>query len=188
MSDAALKQPTKSILKQNHGINSSGASWFSKFNNNNNNTTVENSNTTTTAPLPRINSLFGSFRKQQPLPVESSQHFQHNATQEDIALNAELVPKAIRRVRFPVTDMTTEFLFKKEDLITDRKKQTVIEPIHIQTSAQFLSLYESVCRKKQEPTLDVLVSVLIVNKKNKRMPLWWITNIILHRINLKLLF
>jgi hypothetical protein len=165
MSNTTLGQPTKSILKQNHTINSNGTSWFSKFNN----TTIENTTPATAAtaavatasPLPRINSLFGSFRKQQQSSVDTSQH--SATSQEDIAVIAELVPKEIRRVRFPVTDMTTEFLFKKEDLITDPKKPIVMEPVHIQTSAQFLSLYESVCRKKQEPTLDLFISTLIVN-------------------------
>jgi hypothetical protein len=192
MSNTAIKQPTKSILKQNHTINSNTTSWFSKFNNTA--TTIENTATTTataatvaTSPLPRINSLFGSFRKQQHQPlVDLSQH--SITSQEDIAVIAELVPKEIRRVRFPVTDMTTEFLFKKEDLITDRKKQSVMEPISIQTSAQFLSLYESVCQKKQEPTIDLFISVLIVINGSRIQRGLRLISSQLYRVNLKLLF
>lgn len=136
------KKP-KSILKHSHYTSEDDLSgsnqsfWFSK---------LESSNS------PRINNLF-SFKKQ------AQQHPQ----QEDNIFNVELTPREIRRVRFPVADMTTEYLFKKEDILIDSKKQNKLEPIHIQTSGQLLSLYESNCRNKQEPTIDLLITTLTVS-------------------------
>jgi hypothetical protein len=141
MSDIAVKQPTKSILKQvNTQPANNTSSWF-------------------TTQQPRINNLFGSFRKNQE--QQQQQQTQAQIQDETNALNAELEPREIRRVRFPVTEMTIEYLFTKEDLVTERKKQLPIEPMSIQTSSQLLSLYELVCRNKQEPTIDLLISTLI---------------------------
>ncbi|KAI8647681.1 hypothetical protein BD408DRAFT_334671 [Parasitella parasitica] len=142
MSDIAVKQSTKSILKQAHTQPAnSAASWF-------------------TNQQPRINNLFGSFRKNQ-YQQQEQQHTQAHTQNEINAVNAELTSREIRRVRFPVTEITSEYVFSKEALITERKKQLPAEPINIQTSNQLLSLYELVCRKKQEPTIDLLVSILI---------------------------
>lgn len=140
MSDIAVKQPTKSILKQvnTQQVNNT-SSWF-------------------TTQQPRINNLFGSFRKNQE---QQQQQTQAQSQDETNTLNAELEPREIRRVRFPVTEMTVEYLFTKEELVTERKKQLPIEPMSIQTSSQLLSLYELVCRNKQEPTIDLLISTLI---------------------------
>lgn len=140
MSDIAVKQPTKSILKQvnTQPVNNT-SSWF-------------------TTQQPRINNLFGSFRKNQE---QQQQQTQAQSQDEINTLNAELEPREIRRVRFPVTEMTVEYLFTKEELVTERKKQLPIEPMSIQTSSQLLSLYELVCRNKQEPTIDLLISTLI---------------------------
>ena len=141
MSDIAVKQPTKSILKQvNTQPANNTSSWF-------------------TTQQPRINNLFGSFRKNQE--QQQQQQTQAQIQDETNTLNAELEPREIRRVRFPVTEMTIEYLFTKEDLVTERKKQLPIEPMSIQTSSQLLSLYELVCRNKQEPTIDLLISTLI---------------------------
>lgn len=142
MSDIAVKQPTKSILKQvnTQPVNNT-SSWF-------------------TTQQPRINNLFGSFRKNQE-QQQQQQQTQAQSQDETNTLNAELEPREIRRVRFPVTEMTVEYLFTKEELVTERKKQLPIEPMSIQTSSQLLSLYELVCRNKQEPTIDLLISTLI---------------------------
>jgi hypothetical protein len=153
-----MKQPTKSILKQTNLT--TNTSWFSKFNNNN------NSNEPTTPPIsPRINNLFSSFRKQPSQPQQQQQPtLQSKPSDDNLLILSELAPKELKRVRFPITDMTQEYLFMREDIITEKntKKQVVIEPIHIQTSAQLLSLYELVCRNKQQPTIDLVVSTLIV--------------------------
>lgn len=133
---------TKSILKQNIPI--SNNSWFSKFENNANaNTNPPNS--------PRINNLFNGFRKQP------------QSENEQPIVNTELDAKELKRVRFPVTALTKEYLFMKEDPITEKKTPLAIEPINIQTLAQLLSLYELVCRNKQVQTIDLLVSTLVVN-------------------------
>jgi hypothetical protein len=148
------KPPPKSILKQVN-TNTANTSWFSKF----------NSDTNTTPPIsPRINNLFSSFRKQQPppsLPPPQQQQQSDISNNEEIA--AELAPKELKRVRFPVVDKTTEYQFKRDDLV-EEKKEITAEPMNIQTCSQLLSVYETVCRKKQEPTIDLLVLTLAVNK------------------------
>jgi hypothetical protein len=136
-----IKQPTKSILKQNNS--STNNSWFSKFETN---TTIN-----TTPPIsPRINNLFNGFRKQP------------QSENEQATVSTELDAKELKRVRFPVTALTKEYLFMKEDPIIERKSPLAIEPINIQTLAQLLSLYELVCRNKQVQTIDLLVSTLVV--------------------------
>ncbi|CEP06994.1 hypothetical protein [Parasitella parasitica] len=107
---------------------------------------------------PRINNLFGNFRKNYD---HQQQQTHAQAQNETNTVSAELTTREIRRVRFPVTEITSEYVFSKEALITERKKQLSADPINIQTSSQLLSLYELVCRKKQEPTIDLLVSTLI---------------------------
>lgn len=125
-------------------------SWFSKLNSMN-----ESSNPSTPIISPRINNLF-NFKKQNP-----------SLSQEEQIFNVELTPREIRRVRFPVAEMTTEHLFKKDDILLETKKQDKLEPINIQTSGQLLSLYETNCRKKQEPTIDLFIATLTVNSKLK---------------------
>ncbi|RCH90169.1 hypothetical protein CU097_010450 [Rhizopus azygosporus] len=72
----------------------------------------------------------------------------------------ELSPKELRRVRFPVkTDLVTEYILIKEQ---DTLEKVVIEPVNVQTSLQLLSLYELICKNKQEPTIDSFVSTLIM--------------------------
>ncbi|KAI9470091.1 MAG: hypothetical protein EXX96DRAFT_391109 [Benjaminiella poitrasii] len=146
--------PIKSILKQENSSHSSTpSSWFSKFNNSSNDSFTSS---------PRINSLFGSFRN-------NSNRQQHNLTADDtntLAVTAELAPREIRRVRFPVADMTTEYVFSQEEtIIVDKEarqqQQATMEPINIRTSGQLLSLYETICRNEQKPTIDSFVSTLI---------------------------
>lgn len=153
------KQPTKSILKQTNS--NTTTSWFSKFNNNNDSKTTNANTTPTTPPIsPRINSLFNSFRKQ---PAQQQQRLlQQKQSVDDLSILSELGPKELKRVRFPVNDMTKEYLFKREDLVTEKKNQVEIEPINIQTTGQLLTLYELLCKKKQEKTIDLVVSALIV--------------------------
>lgn len=142
---SAPKPPPRSILKR---VNTNtNTSWFSKFNSD-----------TTTSP-PRINNLFSSFRKQPPPSLPPQQ--QVDNTHEDIV--TELAPRELKRVRFPIIDRTTEYQFKKGDLV-EEKKEITIEPINIQTCSQLLSVYETVCRKKQQPTIDLLVLTLAVSK------------------------
>ncbi|KAF1807740.1 hypothetical protein V8B55DRAFT_1468399 [Mucor lusitanicus] len=165
MSDtAAIKQPTKGILRQVHTqpASSAATSWF-------------------TTQQPRINSLFGSFRKNQQQESQQQQQEQTNVN----AVNAELQPRHIRRVRFPVSHMTSEYVFTKEDLITERKKQLpTIEPMNIQTSSQLLSLYEFVCRNKQEPTIDLFVSTLITQPQATFLTRLDLTNQPIDRFNI----
>ncbi|KAG1056976.1 hypothetical protein G6F43_001170 [Rhizopus delemar] len=72
----------------------------------------------------------------------------------------ELSPKELRRVRFPVqTDLVTEYVLIKEE---ETLEKVVTEPVHVKTSLQLLSLYELVCKNKQEPTIDAFVSTLIM--------------------------
>jgi hypothetical protein len=170
------KQPTKSILKQANS--NSNTSWFSKFNNidSNNTTTNTNSGNTTPPISPRINSLFNSFRKQPQQQQQPAQQLQQKQSIDDFTIISQLGPKELKRVRFPVNDMTREYLFMREDLVTEKKKQVDIEPINIQTSGQLLSLYELLCRKKQEPTIDLLVSTLIVNIAYKSLNILTITS------------
>lgn len=159
MSDIAIKQPTKSILKQAHTQPANNtASWF-------------------TTQQPRINSLFGGFRKNQ-------QQQEQTHSNEIGTVSAELEPRHIRRVRFPVSQMTSEYVFTKEDLITERKKQLPIEPMNIQTSSQLLSLYEFVCRNKQEPTIDLLVSTLIKQPQATFLTRLDLTNQPINRLNI----
>ncbi|GAN08442.1 hypothetical protein MAM1_0205d07954 [Mucor ambiguus] len=169
MSDTALKHPTKSILKQVHTQPASNpaTSWF-------------------TTQQPRINSLFGSFRKNQQQETLQQQQQQQGQTHltEMNAINAELQPRHIRRVRFPVAHMTSEYIFTKEDLITERKKQLPIEPMNIQTSSQLLSLYEFVCRNKQEPTIDLFVSALITQPQATFLTRLDLTNQPIDRFNI----
>lgn len=164
MSDAtATKQPTKGILRQVHTqpASNAAASWF-------------------TTQQPRINSLFGSFRKNQQ---QEQEHQEQTHSNEMNAVNAELEPRHIRRVRFPVSHMTSEYVFTKEDLITERKKQQPTEPMNIQTSSQLLSLYEFVCRSKQEPTIDLLVSTLITQPQATFLTRLDLTNQPIDRFN-----
>lgn len=159
MSDIAIKQPTKSILKQAHTQPANNAaSWF-------------------TTQQPRINSLFGGFRKNQ-------QQQEQTHSDEIGTVSAELEPRHIRRVRFPVSQMTSEYVFTKEDLITERKKQLPIEPMNIQTSSQLLSLYEFVCKNKQEPTIDLLVSTLIKQPQATFLTRLDLTNQPINRLNI----
>ncbi|KAG1106640.1 hypothetical protein G6F42_016673 [Rhizopus arrhizus] len=159
MSDIAIKQPTKSILKQAHTQSANNAaSWF-------------------TTQQPRINSLFGGFRKSQ-------QQQEQTHSNEIGTVSAELEPRHIRRVRFPVSQMTSEYIFTKEDLVTERKKQLPIEPMNIQTSSQLLSLYEFVCRNKQEPTIDLLVSTLIKQPQATFLTRLDLTNQPISRLNI----
>lgn len=155
MSNGSFKQPVKSILKHKsddfvdienvnfHNTLQKNApqSWFSsKF-------TVLSNEMTAKSTTTRVNTFFGPKKQ--------------NQQQKDNMI--ELGPRQIRRVRFPVTDMITEYLFTKEDIvISEKSKKKIVEPINIKTSAQLLSLYESVCRNKQEPTINLLVSTLIV--------------------------
>lgn len=133
---------TKSILKRSNST--SNNSWFSKL--------ETNTNANTNSPnSPRINNLFNGFRKQS-----QSENEQPN-------VNSELDAKELRRVRFPVASITKEYLFMKDDPISERKSPVAIEPINIQTLTQLLSLYELLCRNKQVQTIDLLVSTLIVN-------------------------
>ncbi|KAK4517589.1 uncharacterized protein ATC70_000929 [Mucor velutinosus] len=166
MSDTAIKQPTKGILKQVHTqpASNAAASWF-------------------TTQQPRIHSLFGSFRKNQQ--QEQQQQYQEQTHSNEMnTVDAELEPRHIRRVRFPVSHMTSEYVFTKEDLITERKKQLPVEPMNIQTSSQLLSLYEYVCRNKQEPTIDLLVSTLITQPQATFLTRLDLTNQPIDRFNI----
>lgn len=162
---AAPKPPPKSILKQVNTNTNTTASWFSKLN---------GGDSITSPPIsPKINSFFSSFRKQQQPPSSpqaptsppqlpprggKSQSADNNNNDE---LATELTPKEIRRVRFPVNDLTKEYQFKRNDLV-EEKKEVATEPINIQTCSQLLSVYETLCRKKQEKTIDLLVLTLTV--------------------------
>lgn len=160
---AAPKPPPKSILKQVNTTTSTTTSWFSKL----------NSGDSITAPpiSPKINSFFSSFRKQQQppsspqaptapqLPPRGGKLPSADSDKDELAV--ELTPKEIRRVRFPVNDLTKEYQFKRDDLVQE-KKEVAAEPINIQTCSQLLSVYETLCRKKQEKTIDLLVLTLTV--------------------------
>ncbi|KAI7905585.1 uncharacterized protein BX663DRAFT_429195 [Cokeromyces recurvatus] len=139
------KYSPKSILKKgasSHNHNTSN-SWFSKFNNASNDSS-------------RINSLFSGFRSSTS-----------RLNGEDDNLSSELMPREIRRVRFPIHDMTTEYKFNQDETI-DLNKSTLqqpTKPISIKTSSQLLSLYETICRNKQEPTIDSFVTTLITHSQ-----------------------
>lgn len=170
MTTLADNRKLKSILKHNHtylnanndtseddlssnttsNTNTGNHSWFSKLN------TMNDSSLNSPSPIisPRINNLF-NFKKQQTVQDDNKM------------INVELAPREIRRVRFPVADITTEYLFKKEDILLETKKQNKVEPSNIQTLGQLLSLYESNCRKRQEPTIDLFVATLTVKELQK---------------------
>lgn len=158
---AAPKPPPKSILKQVNTTTSTTTSWFSKLN---------GGESITAPPIsPKINSFFSSFRKQQQppsspqaptvpqLPPRGGKLPSADSDKDELAV--ELTPKEIRRVRFPVNDLTKEYQFKRDDLVQE-KKEVAAEPINIQTCSQLLSVYETLCRKKQEKTIDLLVLTL----------------------------
>ncbi|KAG1448379.1 hypothetical protein G6F56_008959 [Rhizopus delemar] len=101
------------------------------------------------------NSWFSKFNNDANLFSFRSKEQESN---EDLA--NELSPKELRRVRFPVqTDLVTECILIKEE---ETLEKIVSETIHVQTSLQLLSLYELVCKNKQEPTIDAFVSTLIM--------------------------
>ncbi|KAI7888801.1 uncharacterized protein EV154DRAFT_425064 [Mucor mucedo] len=155
---------TKSILKKKDS--SSNNSWFSKL--------EPKANANVNSPTsPRINNLFNGLRKQ---PQSES---------EQPNVNSELDAKELRRVRFPVASITKEYLFMKEDPITERKSPTAIEPINIQTLAQLLSLYELVCRNKQVQTIDLLVSTLINQQQTSFLTRIDLTNQHIDRYNIE---
>ncbi|KAI8984707.1 hypothetical protein BDF20DRAFT_861298 [Mycotypha africana] len=229
MSNIAIKQPTKSILKhtyseehhqlknrQNESLNNNvnnhihnPSTWFTKFNSIPNrddlalaftNTTTTNAAKTTTQTH-RLQSFLGSLRKvspqqqqqQQQLIKERNNNNNNSSSIDEELMSKELAPRQLRRVRFPVKkNISTEYIFhKNDDTHIDKERlqrrrqeaEEEQESIHIQTAGQLLSLYESICRNKQEPTIDLLVTKLITQPNMTNLRKLDLTNQPLNRNN-----
>jgi hypothetical protein len=98
--------------------------------------------------------------------TENKQQQDTQGEEPEKPLYEELVPKTLKRVRFPVTKLTTEYLFLKEQdipMMLTQDQQHEEDSQQVQNATQLLSLYERLCKAKGEPTIDKLVITLLVN-------------------------
>ncbi|KAI8374742.1 uncharacterized protein BYT42DRAFT_417975 [Radiomyces spectabilis] len=164
-------KPTKSILKHRGTSQGTATSWLSRLSLNDLTATSP-----TAAPLTQRSSLgFFNFRRNVQVspptttpPDASLPSSPDNPALKHASLD-ELAPEELKRVRFPVDHLTTEFYpygpspLANEDDTSRSEKENTQPPssIKCQTPQELLTVYETACRNKEEPTLDKLVTMLI---------------------------
>ncbi|KAG0179884.1 hypothetical protein DFQ28_002070 [Apophysomyces sp. BC1034] len=181
-------KPAKSILKQDSRLSRTSSSWFSSFNSRLSSVTL-----TYVEPSPPVEAqqqqqqqqqqqrYSGLFRKLMTTTVNdpSTPPLEPKPATEP---GDELTPEELKRVHFPVGNLTTEYYPYQSaaedeptsddaDVLSDESasltattdERSAIDG-RVITPRELYAFYENACINKEEPMLDVFVSTVITHQ------------------------